>query len=199
MGYELEGRMAEVCTCATFCPCWGALDPDGGSCDFSWVFHFDRGHIGGVEVAGLNMAFLGNLPGNPMNGDVRLLVVVDDKASDTQQQALLAAFTGQQGGPLADLAGLVGEVVAVERATIEFDVDKGSGTFRVRGLVDGQVQGLQSGDGTPTTMHDTALSPVLGSPVYPGNAVRFELTAAGHGYDFPGRSASQTEFHYVVA
>jgi hypothetical protein len=40
-------------------------DPDGGSCDFNWVFHFDRGQIGGVEVAGLNLGFLGNLPGNP--------------------------------------------------------------------------------------------------------------------------------------
>jgi hypothetical protein len=45
-------------------------------------------------------------------------------ATSAQQEALLAAFTGKEGGPLADLAGLIGEVVAVERAPIEFDVPR---------------------------------------------------------------------------
>jgi len=199
MGYDLEGRMAEVCSCKTFCPCWGALDPDGGSCDFSWVFHFDRGQIGGVEVTGLNMGFLGNLPGNVLDGNVRLLVVVDDAATDAQQEALLAAFTGKQGGPLADLAGLVGEVVAVERAAIEFDVNEGSGTFRVGGHFEGEVQGQRSGNGNPTKLVDAAVSPVLGTPAYPGSAVRFQVTAAQQGFGFSAGSSTQSEFRYVAA
>lgn len=112
-------------------------------------------------MAGLNMAFLGNLPGNVMEGNVRLLVIVDDKATDAQQESLLAAFTGKEGGPLADLAGLVGEVVAVERAAIEFDVNEGSGTFRVGGRFEGEVQGQRSSCGmwrpwcdTPRDRHD---------------------------------------------
>lgn len=199
MGYELEGRMSEVCTCASFCPCWGANDPDGGSCAFAWVFHFDRGHIDGTEVAGLNMGFLGQLPGNPLEGDVRLLVVVDAAASEEQEQALLAAFTGQAGGPLADLAGLVGEVVAVERAPIKFDVAEGSGSVRVGGRFEAEVEGYRSLNGNPTRLVDATLSPVLGTPGYPGKPVRFELSAAEHGYDFPVRSAMQTEFHHVSA
>ncbi|MQA13143.1 MAG: DUF1326 domain-containing protein [Pseudonocardiaceae bacterium] len=199
MGYELEGRMSEVCTCKTYCPCWGGLDPDGGTCDFSWCFHVDRGHINGVEVSGLNMGFLGNLPGNPLDGNVRLLVIVDDAASDAQQEALLAAFTGQAGGPLADLAGLVGEVVAVERAPIHFDVSKGSGTVRVGGRWEAEVQGQRSGNGNPTMLVDSALSPVLGTPAYPGECTRFQLTASEHGYDFPANSSTQTEFHYSTA
>lgn len=198
MGYDLEGRMTEICTCKTVCPCWGALDPDGGTCDFSWLFHIDRGHIGGVEVAGLNMGFLGHLPGNPMAGNVRLLVIVDDAATNAQQEALLAAFTGKEGGPLADLAGLVGEVVAVERAAIEFDVNEGSGTFRVEGWFEAEVQGQRSGNGNPTKLVDAALSPVLGTPAYPGSPVRFQLSAAEHGFAFPARSSTQSEFHHVA-
>jgi hypothetical protein len=199
MGYDLEGRMAEVCSCTVYCPCWGGSDPDGGVCDFSWVFHVDRGRVGGVDVGGLNMAFIGHLPGNPMDGDVRLLVIVDDAATDEQQEALLAAFTGQAGGPLADLAGLVGEVVGVERAPIEFDIREGSGSFRVAGRFEGEVRGQRSPNGNPTMLVDTALSPVLGSPVYPGEPVRYRMTAAEHGFDVQGRNSSQTEFHYVVA
>jgi hypothetical protein len=80
-------------------------------------------------------------------------------ATSAQQEALLAAFTGKEGGPLADLAGLVGEVVAVDRASIEFDVNEGSGTFRVGGRWEGEVQGQRSGNRNPTKVVDSALSP----------------------------------------
>lgn len=199
MGYELEGRMSEVCTCTSYCPCWGGNDPDGGSCAFAWVFHFDRGHVDGVEVAGLNMGALGQLPGNPLDGNVRALIIVDDDATAEQEQALLTAFTGQAGGPLADLAGLIGELVAVERAPIEFDVKEGSGTVRVGGRFESEVEGHRTATGKPTQLVDSVLSPVLGSPAYPGKVNRFHLTAGEHGYDFPVRSAMQTEFHYSTA
>jgi hypothetical protein len=199
MGYELDGRMQEVCSCATYCPCWAGLDPDGGTCGFAWVFHFDRGQINGTDVTGLNMGFLGHLPGNVFNGNVRLLVLVDERSSDAQQEALLAAFTGQVGGPLADLAGLVGEVVGVERAEIEFDVTKGSGRFRAGDQFGGEVEAYRSPTGAPTTLNDTALAPVLGSPAYPGRVLRYQVTDPDHGLEFTPGGATQTEFHYVTA
>lgn len=199
MGYDVEGRMSEVCTCKSYCPCWGGNDPDGGTCDFAWCFHFDRGQINGTEVAGLSMGFLANLPGNPLDGNVRLLVIVDDAATEEQEQAMLGAFTGQFGGPLADLAGLVGEVVAVERAPIEFDVKEGSGTVRVGGRFETEVEGHRAANGNPTRLVDAVLSPVLGSPGYPGKVNRFQLSASEHGFDFPANSAMQTEFHYASA
>ena len=33
MGYQLQGRLLEVCSCNTLCPCWVGDDPDGGTCD----------------------------------------------------------------------------------------------------------------------------------------------------------------------
>lgn len=199
MGYDLEGRMSEVCTCTTYCPCWAGNDPDGGACDFAWAFHFDRGQINRTAVAGLTIAFVAHLPGNPLDGNVRMLVIVDDAATEEQQEALLAAFTGQLGGPLADLAGLVSEVVAVERAPIEFDVTHGTGTVRVAGRFETEVEGHRTADGNPTRLVDAVLSPVLGTPGYPGKVNRFRLTASEHGYEFPARSAMQTEFHYATA
>lgn len=195
MGYELEGRMQEVCSCRTFCPCWAGLDPDGGTCDFEWIFHFDRGQINGVDVAGLNMGFLGHLPGNVFDGNVRLHVLVDDRADEAQQEALLAAFTGKVGGPLANLAGLVGEVTGVDRASIEFDVNKGSGRFRAGDRFEGEVEALRSMSGVPTTINDATLAPVLGSPAYPGTVLRHRLD----GRDASAGSATQSEFHYVTA
>jgi hypothetical protein len=199
MPYELEGRMHEVCSCQTFCPCWAGLDPDGGECHFSWIFHFDRGTVNGVDVSGLNMGFLGHLPGNVFQGNVRLKVIVDEKCREDQEQALLGAFTGQFGGPLADLAGLVGEVVGVEHAPIEFDVAKGSGSFRAGGFFEGEVEAYRSPSGAPTTLTGTALGPVLGETAYASRVARYETPKAADGlYVIPGGS-TQTDFRYVHA
>jgi hypothetical protein len=195
MGYDLEGRMQEICTCKTLCPCWVGVDPDGGKCDFEWIFHFDRGQINGVDVAGINMGFHGHLPGNIFDGNVRLAVIVDDRASEAQQEALLAAFTGKVGGPLADLAGLVGEVTGVDRAPIEFDVNKGSGRFRAGDAFEGEVEGYRSLNGTPTTLNDAAVAPVLGSPAYPAKVLRYQM----FGKEVTPGGATQSEFHYVTA
>jgi len=199
MGYELEGRMAEVCTCETFCPCAAGLDPDGQVCEFSWVFHFDRGMIDGTEVSDLNLGIIGRLDGGvSSNGTVRAAIYVDERASDAQEQAIMAAFTGQLGGPLADLASLIGEVVSTTRVLIEYDVDKGTGSFRTGDVVSGRMDALRSPDGLPTTMSDFALAP-LGSNLYAGTPADFTLDAADIGFDFEPNSATQFEFHHVVA
>ena len=57
-------------------------------------------------------------------GNWRLGVFVDDQASDEQFDKLVQVFSGQLGGPMAALAPLVGEILGVERATIEV-VDDG--------------------------------------------------------------------------
>jgi hypothetical protein len=198
MGYELEGRMAEVCTCQTFCPCTAGLAPDGNVCAFNWVFHFDRGTIEGTDVSDLNFGIIGVLDGSPVDGTVRAAVFVDERSSDAQQDAMLAAFTGQLGGPLADLASLIGEVVTTERVAIDFDVDKGSGSFRTGDRAHGRIDAHRSPDGQPTSMSDFALAP-LGSKAYASAATEFHLDATDIGFDFAPRSGTQFEFHHVVA
>ena len=55
---------------------------------------------------------------------------VDERASDEQSQAMLDAYDGKLGGPLADLAGLIGEMLGVERAPITHEVHDGKGRSR---------------------------------------------------------------------
>ena len=64
-----------------------------------------------MDVSGLTFALAAFIPGNVLKGNFRVVRYVDDKASAAQEAALLRAFRGELGGPLADLAGLVGEEV----------------------------------------------------------------------------------------
>lgn len=200
MGYDLRGRLCETCTCNTFCPCVAGLEPDGGTCEFSWVFQFDEGRIDDVDVSGLRMGALGHLDGAPgaRPGAVRAAIFVDDRATDEQEKALLEVFTGKAGGPFAEIASLVGEVVTVERAPLAFDVSGGVGTFAIGGVARGEVEVLRGPDGAPTTIHDFALAP-LGRKAYTATPTQFELHAAQHGFEFQPRTATQFEFHHVVA
>ena len=122
MAYELEGRLLEVCNCNILCPCWVGGDPDNGTCDAIAAWHIDRGVIDGVDVSGRTFAGLTHIPGNILKGNWRMVAIMDDQATPEQQEALLKVWTGKLGGPLADYAQLVGEVVAVERVPVAFEL-----------------------------------------------------------------------------
>ena len=115
MPYQLEGRLLEVCTCNTLCPCWVGEDPDGGRCDGALAWHVDNGTVNAVDVSGRTLVILTHIPGNILKGNWKVRVYVDDGATPAQKDALLAVWTGKLGGPVADLAKLVGEVTAVEQ------------------------------------------------------------------------------------
>ncbi len=189
MGYQLKGRLLEVCTCNTLCPCWVGDDPDGGTCDSSIAYHFDQGSIDGVDVSGLTIALAVHIPGNVLKGNWRALVFIDEKASKAQEDAILKVYTGQAGGPIAELVKLIGEVVGVRRAPITFDVEKGKGTFIIGDAVRAELEPFVGPSGKPTTLTESIFSTVPGSPAYVGKALSYrqhfpemkqDITLQGH-------------------
>jgi hypothetical protein len=196
--YVVEGRLLEVCSCEAVCPCWVGEDPDGGTCDSVLGWRVDSGTIEGVDVSGLTLALSVFIPGNVLAGNWKAVVYVDDSATDEQHEALLKVFTGQLGGAIADLAGLIGEVVAVERVPIRFDVEEGSGTLQIGDVAEAELVAFQGATGA-TALHDSVFSTIPGSPAYVGKATRFRRTEAAHGLsdvELQGRNAIQGHFRF---
>ncbi len=199
MAYDLKGSLLEVCTCKAVCPCWVGADPDGGKCEGTMAWHFESGDINGIDVTGLTLGVVAHIPGNVLNGNWRAAVYVDDRASAEQEKALLSVFTGQEGGPVADLVSLVGEVVSVERVPIEFHVEKNSGTLRIGEVMTAQMEPFKGATGQLTTLSDSAFSTIPGSPAYLGNAPSYKVTnpALGMNVDIKGHNSVQGDFHFV--
>jgi hypothetical protein len=170
MAYRLEGRLLEVCTCKTLCPCWVGEDPDGSTCEGTLCWHFDKGSIDGVNVAGLSFGLLCHIPGNILQGNWRVVAYVDEKASKQQEEAILGVYTGQKGGPVADLAKLVGSVAAVERVPFRFEVNEGKGRLEMGPYVSATLQPFLGAGNRPTTLSDTVFTTIPGSPAYVGKA-----------------------------
>lgn len=197
--YTIDGRLLEVCSCSAPCPCWVGEDPDGGTCDSVLGWRVDSGIIEGVDVSGLTLALSVFIPGNVLAGNWKAIVYVDDKATEEQQAALLKVFTGQLGGAIADLAGLIGEVVAVERVPIRFDVDEGSGAFSIGDAAEAELVSFRGATGKATALYDTVFTTIPGSPAFVGKAKRFRRDAASYGMrdvDIEGRNAIQGQFHF---
>lgn len=198
MGYILEGRLVEICSCSTFCPCWAGLDPDNGACHFSWIFHFDHGHIDGVNMARTNLGIFGVLPGNAASGQGRAVAVLDENNNDEQNAAIVRMLHGELGGPLHELTKLLKELVAIEKAPIEFDVDKGSGTYEAGDWFSGESEVFRSPLlHRPTEIRHTALAPILGDPLYPGRVKRHHIHDPKYGMEFTAHQSSQTNIRYV--
>jgi hypothetical protein len=196
MAYHLEGRLLEVCDCRVLCPCWIGEDPDNGTCDSVMAYHFDKGTIDGVDVAGRTIGFVCHIPGNVLNGNFKVAVYLDQGASDAQQEALLNVYTGKLGGPVAELAKLVGEVVSVERAPIRFDVNEGRGTLTIGDVSHAELEPYKGPDGSITVLSNTIFSTVPGAPVFVGKASRYSShhAALGHNLDMTGHNALQSTF-----
>lgn len=196
MAYKLEGELLEVCTCQILCPCWVGEDPDKGFCNASLAYHFRKGHIEGVDVSGLTVGASTHIPGNVLDGDWRVCLYISEEASEEQMDAILRAWQGELGGPLADLAQLVGEVVAVERAPIHFDVVEGKGTYRIGEVVDAELAPYAGPTGEPTKLVESIFSTIPGSPAYVGKASRFRMNnpAIGVNEDLQGHNAISGPF-----
>lgn len=183
-GYQLEGSLLEVCSCDVLCPCWIGEDPDQGTCDSVVAYHFDSGNIRGVDVGGLTLVTVVHIPGNILAGNLRQALYLDDQATEEQADAILDAFTGKLGGPLADLADLVGERVAIERAPITHTIDEGAGTLSVGDKVHATMHPYQGPDGSVTTLTNSIFSTVPGSPAYVGMADSQKIDIPEHGYQW---------------
>lgn len=199
MVYQIEGRLLEVCTCNTLCPCWVGEDPDGGTCESSLAYHIDKGTIEGIDVAGRTLALSVHIPGNVLAGNWKAVVYVDDESSEEQEAAMLKVFTGQLGGAIADFAGLISDVVAVERVPITFTVAEGQGILTIGNMVEAELEPFQGSTGRGTTLNDTVFSTIPGAPAFPGKALRYRRDDTGQGLmavDIQGQNAIQGLFHF---
>ena len=152
MSWHLKGSYVETCSCDLMCPCSVSLD-HGATYDYCRIvlaFAIKDGEIEGTDVGGLNVVAIADTPKVMTEGNWRIGVFVDERASDDQMQKLVGVFGGQLGGPMGGLIPLVGEMLGVERAPIEIVDDGLNHSVRVGDAIDFEIEdivpfGVQTG------------------------------------------------------
>jgi hypothetical protein len=144
VSWHLKGSYVETCSCELMCPCNLSFD-HGATYDFcrvTLVFNIREGEIEGTDIGGLKVAAIADTPKVMTDGNWRLGVFVDERATDEQLDKLVQVFGGQLGGPMAALAPLVGEMLGVERAAIEVDDDGLRHSVRVGDVIDFEIEDI---------------------------------------------------------
>jgi hypothetical protein len=198
--YVLEGTLLEACSCRAPCPCWIGGEPDDSACNTVIAYRIERGSIGGINVSDLSLVQVGVIPGTALTGNWRMVVYVDDRAGPEQRGALLDAWTGKLGGPLADLAQLVGEWIAIYAAPIEHRLMGGKGSLRAGGVVSAELELCRDATGRPTTLHDSIFSTIPGSPANLARASKYRVYIPEHGLEwgYTRRNGVHGNFHFAV-
>jgi hypothetical protein len=131
MAWSIRGRYFENCSCDMPCPCTVSFDAgaDKEFCHAVLIFHVDTGEVDNVDVSDRTVVAIVDSPKVMTEGNWKLGLVVDERASDEQLAKLGAVFGGALGGPMEVLAPLVGEMLGVERMRIE--VNEGDGSHRL--------------------------------------------------------------------
>lgn len=196
MAYRVRGTYFENCSCDVACPC-GASNLTAPAtydrCHVVLAFHVDEGEVDGVDVSDKSVAMFADTPKQMTDGGWRVGVFVDAAASDEQREKLLAVFSGEQGGAPAMFAPLMGEMLGMEVAPIDFKDDGRKHSIRIGDAIDIEVEDFAGVDGEgPTT---------LGNVGHPANstlafarATRSKISAWGFDLDLTGRNGHSAAF-----
>jgi hypothetical protein len=143
--WQISGEYFEACSCDSVCPCPTsglAARPTKEVCDAGLVFNVQRGRFGSTQLDGLSFAVLLHTPGPMIQGGWTVGLVVDERASKEQREALTTIASGQGGGPMAALAPLIANFGGVEAKPIRIESSGMRRSVSIAGMLDIAVEGI---------------------------------------------------------
>ena len=184
-GTYLEGRSASVFAGA--CHVNGESDTQGRHALLAWAV--DEGSWAGQELAGLRVAAAVSSPGNLAEGSARRTrLYVDAGAAPDQKERLEAA----RAWLLDQHAGVLGEVVSLEAAEVELELDGDAFSLQVPGVL--ELGGQLDPDRTCCTMPERVwYQPLAGlqdSRVALGEVCSFAGAGEDVPWSYPGQNNS---------
>jgi hypothetical protein len=197
MTWSVEGTYIEACNCEAACPCIFLSPPTEDDCRVLVGWHIDKGRHGDAVLDGLNAALIAFAPGNMKDGQWKVALYLDSRGDDKQRAALQGIFSGADGGHLANLGPLIGEVLGARPAKISFS-ESGNQQFRfeVDGAASTEMAPIEGqGGGTAEIKgHPLAISP--GYPVTASRASHLRIDDFGIKCEVGGRNGFFAPFAY---
>lgn len=198
MAYRMSGTYMESCNCEVACPCAAsnlALPATYDRCQLLLAFHIEDGEVDGIAIEDLTVAMAADAPAQMADGNWRVGLIIDERADEAQRGALTSVFAGEQGGPAGMFAPLVGEILGVEFAPIEFADDGLRHTLRIGDGIELDIQDFESvEEGRPTAFDG------VGHPAGPrlnlAHGKRAIISAFGMEIDNTGRNALSAPFDW---
>ena len=97
--WTIKAREFTNCNCAYGCPCQFNALPTYGNCQAVVGMQIDQGFHGDTKLDGLRFAGIFSWPGPVHEGKGQAAVILEERATPAQREALLRILSGQDTEP----------------------------------------------------------------------------------------------------
>ncbi len=202
MAWELNGTYFENCSCDMVCPCTTSgltMPADQERCRVVLAFHIDSGDVDGVDVSDRSVIVVADTPQVMADGNWRVGVIMDAAASAEQAEKLGAVFGGQVGGPMGALAPLIGEMIGMESAAIDYVDDGRRHALKVGELIDIEIEDFVApGNPTGEVEHLTGMFHPANSTLTVAKATRSSVNVFGLSFANVGLNGHSAPFAWAA-
>ncbi|MEM6637275.1 MAG: DUF1326 domain-containing protein [Pseudomonadota bacterium] len=189
--WALSGELILNCNCTVFCPCvvsLGKHPPTEGHCQTWGGVRIDQGDYGGVDISGLNVGLMIEIPGMMSRGNWKVALFIDERASDDAYDAIVTIFSGAARGTTGLFGVLVGEILGHERQPVSYETEGKTRHLTVGRKIQGAVVPVPGKD-PDQDLVITNSQYWMGADITVATAEKGRLRAYGRVWDFEGRSA----------
>ena len=176
--WTIKAREFTNCNCAYGCPCQFNALPTHGYCQAVVGMQIDQGYHGDTQLDGLRFAGIFAWPGAIHEGKGQAAVIIEEKATPAQREALLRILSGQDTEPGATIFQVFSTTLEKLHdpifAHIDFEVDIDARKARL------VVPGIIEGHGEPI------LNPITGAEhrarIDIPNGFEYSIAEVGRGW-----------------
>lgn len=148
--WAIQGPAIANCNCDFSCPCQFNALPTHGDCRAMTAGKIDKGHFGNVDLSGLSWCWMFAWPKAVHQGDGEALLVIDDRATKAQREALQAILSGRETAPGANVFNVYASTLSKIHDPIyapielELDIDGRTGHVRIPGIMDTSAEPIRN-------------------------------------------------------
>jgi len=189
--WSLKGELTLSCSCTVFCPCvlsLGDHPPTEGQCQTWAAIRVDEGRFNDVDLSGVNVGLMIEIPGLMSRGNWTAALFVDEKASIYAVKSLTRIFSGKVGGTTHLLSILVSNFLGVQQVPISYRTEGKTRFITIDKIVEGAitpVRGKANGENVTIRNSEYWIAP----DVTIARADKSRFRAFGRNWNFTGRSA----------
>jgi hypothetical protein len=145
--WQIRGEEAGGCNCAWGCPCQFNASPTHGHCEGFVTVRVTEGHFGDLELDGIRFGFAFSFPGALHEGNGTVQVVIDERTTPAQRDAIVALTSGAHGGPIFEIFAAIAPnrpAPLVAAIDIESDRERRVATISVSGVIEYRAEPIRN-------------------------------------------------------
>jgi hypothetical protein len=194
----MRGYLLGACSCDWGCPCSFNARPTKGFCEGGYVWHVTEGEYADVKLDGVTFCWIASSPGPLHEGNVTAQVVIDERATPAQREAILKVSEGKEGGPFAVFAAVTSKFLEPVFARFDVKIDGLHSYAKAGNVLDIEIAPIEN----PVTGAREQLQlrkPTGFTSTWAdlGKSRRFSVRTSGLRYEHTGQYAEYSEFAYT--